>query len=199
MSKHIHIVNAHQHYSGISEGELNRTLASVTKSFCEEIGFSWSETVIEEGYSAEKEVANYLKADFVVIHVPVYWFNTPWPHKKYTDEVFNEALNSGTLLKDDGRTRSDPSKHYGTGGLSQGKKMTLVATWNAPDAFSGDKEQYLLQGKTADDVMYNVGVNYRFCGYEILPFYHCFDVIKSPKVDDFISGYRKHLTQHLTQ
>jgi modulator of drug activity B len=193
MSKHVHIVNAHQHYPGISEGRLNRTLAQITKSFCDAAAISWTETIIEQGYSVEQEVALYLKADYVIIHAPVYWFNTPWPHKKYTDEVFNEALNSGALLNGDGRTRSDPSKHYGTGGLSQGKKMTLVATWNAPEAFSGDKDQYLLQGKTADDVLYNVGINYRFCGYEILPFFHCFDVVKAPDVTGFVNEYQHHL------
>jgi modulator of drug activity B len=193
MAKHVHIVNGHQHYPGISEGKLNRTLAQVTKRFCEDKGFTWTETVVEKGYTVEQEVEHYLKADYVITHVPVYWFNTPWIHKKYIDEVFNEALKTGTLLKDDGRTRSDGAKQYGTGGLAQGKKMSLVATWNAPEAFSGDNQQYLLEGKTASDVLYNVGVSYRFCGYEVLPFFHCFDVIKTPRVDDYINELKQHL------
>jgi modulator of drug activity B len=77
--------------------------------------------------------------------------------------------------------------------LAQGKKMSLVATWNAPEAFSGDNQQYLLEGKTASDVLYNVGVSYRFCGYEVLPFFHCFDVIKAPRVDDYINELKQHL------
>jgi modulator of drug activity B len=195
--KHVHIINAHQFYEGVSEGTLTRTLADITKTFCEEKGYSYSMTHIEEGYIPEEEVDLYVKADYVVLHTPVYWFNTPWIHKKYVDEVFNTGLATGKLLKDDGRTRRDPSKNYGTGGLMQGRKMTMVTSWNAPEEFSGNGNQYLLSGKTADDVMYNVGVNYRFCGFEVLPQYHCFNVIKDPQVEKYMSGYRQHLEIHL--
>ncbi len=195
--KHVHIINAHQFYEGISEGTLTRTLADMTKAFCEEKGYSYSMTNIEEEYTPEKEVDLYVKADYVVLHTPVYWFNTPWIHKKYVDEVFNAGLAAGKLLKDDGRTRKDLSKNYGTGGLMQGRKMTMVTSWNAPEEFSGNENQYLLSGKTADDVMYNVGVNYRFCGFEVLPQYHCFNVIKDPQVEKYLSEYRQHLETHL--
>ncbi|MDC6386586.1 hypothetical protein D2V93_07420 [Flagellimonas taeanensis] len=195
--KHVHIINAHQYYKGISEGELTRTLTQTTKTFCEEMGYTYTMTTIDEGYAPEEEVDHYVKADYIVLHTPVYWFNTPWIHKKYVDEVFNAGLGSGKLLTDDGRTRKDPKKNYGTGGLMQGRKMTMVTSWNAPEEFSGNNDQYLLSGRTADDVMYNVGVNYRFCGFEVLPFFHCFNVIKDPQVDSYLNDYRKHLNTYL--
>lgn len=191
--KHLHIINAHQYYQGISEGKLTKTLAETTKTFCEDHGYTYSETIIEDGYDPAEEVEKYVKADYIVLHTPVYWFNTPWTHKKYVDEVFNTGLALGKLLKDDGRTRKDPSKNYGTGGLMQGRKMTMVTSWNAPEEFSGNKNQYLLSGKTADDVLYNVGVNYRFCGYEVLPNFHCFNVIKDPQIEMYLREYRNHL------
>ena len=195
MNKHIHIINAHQHYPGISEGDLTRTLTQVTKKFSEDKDLHWTETVIEQGYSAETEIQHYLKADYIVVHMPVYWFNTPWLHKKYVDEVFTAGIAPDKLVRDDGRSRQDPSKQYGTGGLVQNKKMTLVATWNAPEAFSGDKDQYLLQGKTADDVLFNISLNYRFSGFEVLPCFHCFDVMKAPQVDSYIADYKQHLNR----
>ncbi len=45
----------------------------------------------------------------------------PWTVKKYIDDVFTEG--HGTLYASDGRTRKDPSKKYGSGGLVQGKKI----------------------------------------------------------------------------
>ncbi|VFS38584.1 modulator of drug activity B [Escherichia coli] len=53
----------------------------------------------------------------------------PWTVKKYIDDVFTEG--HGTLYASDGRTRKDPSKKYGSGGLVQGKKYMLSLTWNA--------------------------------------------------------------------
>lgn len=46
--------------------------------------------------------------------------------KKYIDDVFTEG--HGTLYASDGRTRKDPSKKYGSGGLVQGKKYMLSLT-----------------------------------------------------------------------
>ncbi|MEY4937038.1 MAG: hypothetical protein RIS64_3397, partial [Bacteroidota bacterium] len=50
---------------------------------------------------------------------------TPWIYKKYADEVFTAGLIQQAMLTDDGRTRKDPSKQYGTGGKMQGKKYML--------------------------------------------------------------------------
>ena len=39
--------------------------------------------------------------------------------------------------------------------------------------------------KYADDVT----LNYKFYGYEILPGYHCFDVVKNPRPEHYFEGY----------
>jgi len=89
-------------------------------------------TNIEEEYTQEKEVDLYVKADNVVLHTPVYWFNTPCIHKKYVDEVLNAGLVTGKLLRMMAVPVKVLQKNYGTGGLMQGRKVTMVTSWNAP-------------------------------------------------------------------
>lgn len=61
----------------------------------------------------------------------VYWMSVPYIFKKYIDEVYTAGLGE-VLCKDDGRTRSDLSKKYGSGGRKLRKKYMLSTTWNAP-------------------------------------------------------------------
>lgn len=187
------IIHTHQLYEGISEGKLNETLADVTKQMFSNLNWNFEETIIAKGYDISTEVKKHLKADLIIVHTPVFWFNLPWIYKKYADEVFMEGLRSQKMLDGDGRTRSDTSKQYGTGGFLQTKKVMIVATWNAPENCFGDKRQQLMQGKNADDVLFNVILNYRFCGVQDLPNYHCFDVVKNPNVKEYINNYKEHL------
>ncbi len=107
--------------------------------------------------------------------------------------VFTGALVQGRIIKDDGRTRHDASKQYGTGGLSQGKKFLLSATWNAPAEAFDDPSQVLFAGRSADDALFNIAVNYAFCGFEILPGHHTHDVFKAPQIESDVAAYRERL------
>ncbi len=133
--------------------------------------------------------------DIVITQTPVYWFNTPWIHKKYIDEVFSTALVQGRIIKDDGRTRSDAAKQYGTGGLSKGKKHLLSTTWNAPTEAFNDKSQALFEGKSVDDALINLSANYKFCGFEILEGFHIHDVMKNPQVENDLKRYKEKLKE----
>ncbi|MBW1879855.1 MAG: NAD(P)H-dependent oxidoreductase [Deltaproteobacteria bacterium] len=192
--KNVLIINAHQVYEGFSNGRLNQTLVDVATTTLEELGCEVRMTHIEKGYDVAEEIENHEWADLVITQTPVNWFNTPWMHKKYVDEVFTTALGQGRIIKDDGRTRSDPSKQYGTGGLSQGKKYLLSATWNAPSEAFGDKTQLLFAGRTPDDALFNLPANYKFCGYEVLEGHHTQDVLKNPQVEASIEAYKQRLT-----
>lgn len=189
------IIHTHQKYEGISEGRLNETLANVTKQFFQNQNWNIEETHIVKGYDVKGEVEKHLKTDLIIIHTPVFWFNTPWIYKKYADEVFMEGLLSNTMLSGDGRTRSDVSKQYGTGGFLTDKKVFIVATWNAPENSFGDVNQQLMKRKKADDILFNVILNYRFCGIQDLPNFHCFDVVKKPDIEKYIVDYKQHLTK----
>jgi modulator of drug activity B len=191
--KTILIINAHQKYEGFTEGRLNATLVSQAETYFEKKGFKVLRTVIDQGYDIKKEIEKHLQSDLVILQGPVNWFNLPWSYKKYADELFTEALLSNTLVKNDGRSQTIPTAQYGSGGLMVGKSMFLSTTWNAPQESFNHNDQVLLAGSKADDVLLNIGLNYKFCGYNILPGYHCFDVMKNPNPQVFFSGYENHL------
>ena len=202
--KNVLLINAHQFYEGvsadkprISPGRLNKTLAAVIKEEMEKQGCEVRETYIEHGYDIDAEVQNHIWADIIIVQAPVYWFGMPWIYKKYVDEVFTAGMMQGFFLTGDGRTREDPTKQYGTGGLLRGKKYMISLTWNAPKEAFGDKNQILFQGKTVDDVFISNTANYKFCGAEILPSFSCHDVMKAPDVEGDIVRIRAHLQQVL--
>ncbi len=191
------IINAHQFYKDFSEGELNRSMVNVAKELLSENGFKVRLTDIEKGYDINEEVENHLWADLIITQSPVFWFGTPWIYKKYVDEIFSTGLASGTLVADDGRTRKDPSKQYGTGGKMQGKKYLLSLTWNAPKEAFDNEQQFSFEGRSVDDVFIGNTTNYKFSGAEVLPCFSCFDVRKNPDIENDISRYKQHLTNIL--
>ncbi|MFK3707376.1 modulator of drug activity B [Raoultella sp. BIGb0138] len=191
--KNVLIINAFQFYEGFSRGELNKTMAHVIEEEMARRGYNVQTTHIEQGYGVEEEVKKHVWADIIVLQTPVYWFGAPWIYKKYADEIFTHGLLQKRLIVDDGRTREDPSRQYGTGGKMQGKKYMLSLTWNAPRVAFDNKDQYLFMGKSVDDVMIANTANYRFCGAEVLPSFSAFNVVKDPQVDEYIAQLRDHL------
>ena len=193
--KNVLIINAHQFVEGISPGRLNKTMVDVLTEEMTQRGYSVKHTSIEQGYQAGDEVDKHMWADIIILQSPVYWFGTPWTYKKYADEVFMAGLVQQKMLVDDGRTRNDPSKQYGTGGKMQGKKYMLSLTWNAPKEAFGNADQYLFAGKTEDDVFVGNTANYRFCGADILPSFSCHNVVKAADVEGDIARLRAHLAK----
>jgi modulator of drug activity B len=161
------------------------------------MGCDIQHTVIEQGYDTSVEVEKHLWADFIILQSPVYWFGMPWIYKKYVDEVFTAGMMKGSFITGDGRTRENPQKQYGTGGLLQGKKYMVSLTWNAPKEAFEDKSQVLFGGATVDDVVIANTANYKFCGVNILPAFACFDVMKNPDVEADIARLRTHLQRAL--
>lgn len=191
--KRVLLIHTHQKYDGVSEGKLNKTLAGHAKSFFENRQFEVMETFIQDGYEPVAEVEKHLVADLVIIQTPVFWFNAPWIYKKYADEVFMEGLLSQKMLNDDGRSRNDAAKQYGSGGNLEGKKVMVSATWNAPVESFDNQDQVFLNGKSADDVLFNITLNYKFCGCDVLPNFYCFDVVKNPAIEEYLEQYNMHL------
>lgn len=181
--KNILIINAHKKWEGMSEGKLNERFQNEITTYFIEKEFVIKITKIEDGYDITEEIIKHEWADLVITQTPVFWFNTPWIHKKYIEEVFTAAWAQQRLLINDGRQVDDPNKQYGTGGSSQGKKYMLSATWNAPEEAFNNKEQFLLEGKSADDALINVSNNYKFCGFEIIDGFYSYDVVKNPQIE----------------
>jgi NADPH dehydrogenase (quinone) len=193
--KNLLIINAHQRYEGIAEGKLNGMIVDVIQSEMAGMGYEVQHTTIEQGYDISEEVQKHLWADIIITQAPVYWFGMPWIYKKYVDEVLSAGLAQQILLVNDGRSRQDPSKQYGTGGKMQGKKYMISLTWNAPrDAFDAPG-QYLFAGKTVDDVFEHNTAVYKFCGVEIVPSFSCYDVFKNPDIEGDVERLKGHLRQ----
>jgi NADPH dehydrogenase (quinone) len=191
--KNVLIINARQVYPGFASGTLNDTMVGVLKEEMARRGHRVKLTDIEDGYDIEDEVEKHVWADLIILQSPVYWFGTPWIYKKYVDEVFTAGLVEQRLLVDDGRSRQDPRKQYGTGGKMQGKQYMLSLTWNAPAEAFGDQGQVLFQGKSVDDVFVSNTANYRFCGADILPAFSCHDVVKQADIERDVARLRQHL------
>lgn len=188
------LINAHLNYPGWSEGTLNSTMTDIAKSFYADGGHTVTETYIERGYDPEEEVQKHVDADLVILQTPINWFSAPWTYKKYVDEVFNSGLHSKTLLDNDGRTRSDPSRQYGTGGHMQGKKFMVAATWNAPKESFNNPSGVLFEGKGTDDLLLHITSNYKFTGFDILPNFGVYDIFKEDAdIADALDGYVDHL------
>lgn len=187
------LLNAHLTYPGLSEGKLNKAFYDKAKEFFLSQNFIVLETKIEAGYKVEEEVEKHMQADIIVLQTPVNWENAPWIYKKYVDEVFTNAMFSKKFLSGDGRSETDPTKEYGTGGKMQGKKFLLSATWNAPEESFNNPKQPLWKGKSADDALSNIGANYAFVGYTILPGHYCYDVFHNKHIKEDLENYPKYL------
>ncbi len=109
-----------------SKGQLNDTLTEVADGFLRDAGHDVKVVRADSDYDVKAEVQNFLWADVVIWQMPGWWMGAPWTVKKYMDDVFTEG--HGSLYASDGRTRSDASKKYGSGGLIQGKKYMLSLT-----------------------------------------------------------------------
>lgn len=183
------IINAGKTFAH-SKGALNNSLTEVATSFLRDKGHDVRVTVLEDGYDVQTEIESYLWADAIIYQQPGWWMGMPWTLKKYIDEVFTEG--HGKLYASDGRTRSDESKKYGSGGLLHGKCYMLSVTWNAPLEAFEDKEQFF-HGVGVDGVYLAQHKANQFVGLDTLPTFMCNDVIKQPDVEGDFARYSAHL------
>ncbi|MBW5811770.1 NAD(P)H-dependent oxidoreductase [Yersinia kristensenii] len=186
------IINAMKEFAH-SKGALNLTLTNVAADFLQENDHQVKITTVDQGYDIENEIENYLWADTVIYQMPGWWMGEPWILKKYIDEVF--TYGHGRLYQSDGRTRSDATKGYGSGGLIQGKTYMLSVTWNAPSEAFTDPNQFF-EGVGVDGVYLHFHKANQFLGMESLPTFMCNDVIKQPDIEGDISRYRQHLAEN---
>jgi len=121
----IFIINGGQAF-GHSGGRFNKTIFEITKNFFKsQTGFEIRWTDVNEAYNPDQEVENYVWADVVVYHTPIWWFQLPHGFKKYIDVVFTAGHQKG-IYHSDGRKSANPSINYGTGGMLHGKKYMVT-------------------------------------------------------------------------
>ena len=189
--KNILLINGAKTFAH-SNGQLNDTLTELAQEVLSGLGHRVQVTRADSEYDAKAEVEKFLWADTVIYQMPGWWMGAPWTVKKYIDDVFTEG--HGSLYANDGRSRSDASKKYGSGGLIHDKNYMLSLTWNAPmDAFN-DAEQFF-HGVGVDGVYLPFHKANQFLGMQTLPTFIVNDVIKAPEVEAYMAQYRDHLTQ----
>ena len=173
-----------------SHGQYNSTLHDAALAFLDRAGCDVKTTFIDGGYDVDEEVAKILWADVVIYQMPGWWMGAPWTVKKYIDEVF--TAGHGSLYANDGRTRSDHSQKYGSGGLVHGKQYMLSLTWNAPLQAFDDPSDFF-EGKGVDAVYFPFHKANQFLGMTGLPTFLAVDVMKRPDVPAALAAYEAHL------
>ena len=185
------IVNGAKRFD-FAKGELNEHYATTAHELLSQLGHEVSMTKADSDFDPQREITKILNSDVLIYQMPGWWMGAPWTVKKYIDDVFTEG--HGTLYASDGRTRKDPSKKYGSGGLVQGKKYMLSLTWNAPMEAFTEKDQFF-HGVGVDGVYLPFHKANQFLGMEPLPTFIANDVIKMPDVPRYTEEYRKHLVE----
>ncbi len=175
-----------------SNGELNDTLTILAQQVLVELGHTVQISRADSNYDIQEEIQKYIWADVVIYQVPGWWMGAPWTVKKYIDDIFTEG--HGTLYANDGRSRSDTSKKYGSGGLIHDKKYMLSLTWNAPKEAFTQADQFF-EGVGVDGVYLPFHKANQFLGMTPLATFMCNDVIKEPNVEAELQRYKTHLNQ----
>lgn len=189
--KNILLLNGGKQFAH-SAGQLNSTLHEAALAHLDRAGFDVRQTSIDGGYDVQEEVEKFLWADVVIYQMPGWWMGAPWTVKKYIDEVF--TAGHGSLYASDGRTRSDHTQKYGSGGLIQGKQYMLSLTWNAPQQAFDEADDFF-EGKGVDAVYFPFHKAQQFLGMSGLPTFLATDVMKRPDVPAALAAYQAHLDQ----
>ncbi|MEM8782225.1 MAG: NAD(P)H-dependent oxidoreductase [Planctomycetota bacterium] len=192
--QNIFVINAHEAYE-FAPGQLNGTLTQMALDHLHTAGYQTRVTTMKDAWEVDPEIENHQWADAVLLQTPVNWMGVPWSFKKYMDFVYSFGMD-GRLCAGDGRTRSDPTKQYGTGGTLTGKKYMLSLTLNAPHESFADPAQTFFAGMSIDDLFRPMHLNFKFFGMEPLPTFACHDVMKNPDLDADFARYRQHLADH---
>ncbi|GAA3588137.1 MULTISPECIES: NAD(P)H-dependent oxidoreductase [Marinobacter] len=185
------IINAHHKYP-FAEGRLNGTLTQMADELLRAKGHETRVVEIDAGWDVEKELENHQWADVVILQTPINWMGVPWTFKKYMDEVYTAGMG-GALCNGDGRTAEAPKENYGAGGTLTGRKYMMSVTFNAPEESFNDENEYLFQGKSVDDLLFPMHMNFRFFGMDALPTFACYDVMKNADVENDFDRFRAHL------
>ncbi|RBQ32043.1 flavodoxin [Arcobacter sp. FW59] len=171
--KKVLILNGHQYYDVVARGELTQKIIDKATEFFLKNGFEVKFTNIDKGYDISEEVEKFEWADAILFQYPVYWMGIPWIAKKYFDETFTQ----GKHYLNDGRSREDSLKTYGSGGLLKGKKYMLSLTYNCPKSEFNNKEGFF-DGLSLDEANIATHKTFQFCGLEALKTYSMHDIFK---------------------
>lgn len=192
--KNVLIINGHQKYPVVAEGNLTQMYISAANEFFKSNGFNVQNSVVESDYNIESELQKFSQADYILFQYPVYWMGVPWLTKKYIDEIFSAGQGTVTYASD-GRTRSDASKTYGSGGLMLKTKYMLSLTYNCPTSEFDNKNGFF-DGLSLDEANVATHKTFQFCGAKPLKTFSVHDIFKG---DLNIEAEKQRFIAHLTK
>lgn len=187
------LINGHQPYPG-SPGKLNAAYTARARAFFGRAGMAVRETASAGTWEVEAEIAKQLWADVIVLQFPLNSMSVPWSLKRYLDLVYTAGMD-GRLARGDGRTRSDPSKQYGTGGKMGDTRYMLSVTANAPREAFDDPSQTLFAGRSLDELLAPVHINFAFFGLRPMMSFAAHDVAKAPRIEEDFARFDAHLKE----
>jgi len=191
--KIVFIINGHQKYP-FSEGRLNASLTEKAETFFKNNGYTVKKTTMEDDYEVSQEIEKFKWADIVFFQTPLNWMGVSWSFKKYIDEVFSMGM-MGEMSDGDGRSRETPKKNYGLGGKLKGKYMMSV-TANAPkEAFNNSNESFF-GGMSEDELLKPMHLNFKWFGFESMPTFMAYDVMKNPEIENDFRRFNEHLKKY---
>lgn len=193
--KNILLINGHQPFP-TSKGTLNASLISRAAEFFETENCSTRHVETSKPWDIDEEVENQLWSDLILLQFPLNSMGVPWSLKRYLDEVYTAGMD-GRLAKGDGRSRSDPKKQYGSGGLMQGRSYLLSVTLNAPLSAFSDPKQTLFAGCSLDELLAPVHINFAFFGLKAKPTFAAYEVHKAPQIDKDFRRFDANLANAL--
>lgn len=194
--KKVLVINGHQRYEGIAEGGLTSEYINAANNYLKQNGYEVKNSYPDKGYDVQEELAKWDWADFILVQYPVYWMGLPGLTKSYIDEV--SMAGTGTITyKNDGRSASDPSKKYGSGGLMTDKKYMLSITYNCPVSEFDNKDGFF-EGLSVDEVNYSVHKIFQFCGVQKTDTYSVHDIFKGDlNLEEELIKFTKTLENNL--
>ena len=187
------IINGHQYYP-FSEGRLNQTLVDKAVSILEKKGHRTRIVTMSEDLDVEKELENHRWADFIIFQSPINWMGVSWSFKKYMDEVYTAGMG-GALCNGDGRHHDSPKENYGRGGVLDSTKYMISVTLNAPEEAFNETTEFF-EGKSIDDLLFPMHMNFKFFGMKPMESFACFDVMKNADVEGDLKRFEAHMIKH---
>ncbi|MEJ6496602.1 NAD(P)H-dependent oxidoreductase [Pseudoalteromonas lipolytica] len=191
--KNVLILNAH-HYYPFSEGKLNAALIEKADAFFKAKGYQTRVVNTQDEFDVETELENHQWADIVFLQSPINWMGMTWSFKKYMDEVYTAGMG-GALCHGDGRHQDNPKANYGKGGTLTNTQYMMSLTLNAPAESFADAADFF-EGKSVDDLVFPMHMNFKFFGMQGLPTFACYDVMKNADIDSDFARFEKHLNEN---
>lgn len=191
--KNVLILNAH-HYYPFSEGKLNAALIEKADAFFQAKGYQTRVVNTQDEFDVETELENHQWADIVFLQSPINWMGMTWSFKKYMDEVYTAGMG-GALCHGDGRHQDNPKANYGKGGTLNNTQYMMSLTLNAPAESFADVADFF-EGKSVDDLVFPMHMNFKFFGMQGLPTFACYDVMKNADIDSDFARFEKHLNEN---